>query len=73
MVKNKETFHDWNVITVSKFSYPRPSPIEFQIKAKNLLGASMKANNKLKKSDSLTGQKILKIYWLDPKWKEKND
>ena len=55
----KKQLHTWNVITVTKFTYPRPEQIEFQVQAKNLLGATMKANNKMKELYSMGWSRIL--------------
>ena len=65
MVKNKKKEHRWNVICVKKFTYPMPNPVEFWVESKNHFGASMKANNKLKKMEE--GWMIKSLYWLDPK------
>ena len=66
----KKQLHTWNVITVTKFTYPRPEQIEFQVQAKNLLGATMKANNKMKELKLPDKQKIQSVYWLDPRYLE---
>jgi hypothetical protein len=63
--------HKWNVVCVKKFTYPMPNPTEFQVKSKTLLGASMKASNKLK---TMEPDWIIKsVYWLDPKSYEEKE
>lgn len=41
-----------------------PNPVEFWVSSRTILGASMKANNKLKKMED--GWIIKSLYWLDP-------
>ena len=56
--------HEWNVICVKRFDYPRPKPVEFQVFSKTQLGAAMKASNKLKNLEP--GLMISSIYRLCP-------
>jgi hypothetical protein len=58
--------HTWNVICVKKFTYPMPKPIEFRVVSKTHLGASIKANNTIKKMND--GWIIKTVYWLDPNY-----
>ncbi len=48
-----------------------PNPIEFYVESKTHFGASMKANNKLKKMED--GWIIKTVYWLDPAYYNSND
>jgi hypothetical protein len=48
-----------------------PRPTEFQVDSKTILGASMKASNKLKNMES--GWIIKSVYWLDPKSYEEKE
>ncbi len=57
--------HDWNVIVVNEYGFPRKPQEEFQVVSKSLLGAVMKANKKIKKD--YQGWKIKSVWYLDPK------
>ena len=49
-----------------------PKPIEFYVESKTHLGASIKANNQLKKMED--GWIVKRVYWLDPVgYKQKED
>tara|TARA_R110001583_G_scaffold12612_7_gene55817 strand:- start:3524 stop:3739 length:216 start_codon:yes stop_codon:yes gene_type:complete len=56
--------HEWNVIVVNEHGFPRKPQEEFQVTSKSLLGASVKAKNKIKKD--LPDWKINAIWWMDP-------
>jgi hypothetical protein len=58
--------HFWNVVCVKKFTYPMPVPIEFKVESSTHLGASIKANNRIKKMNE--GWIIKRVYWLDPNY-----
>ena len=55
---------EWNIVIVEKFDYPMPTPKEFQVKSKSVLGALMKANNIIK--DKHSGWQVRCIWRLDP-------
>jgi len=57
--------HEWNVILVEKYDFPRKAQKEFQVDAKSVRGAVMKAQNKINKD--VSGWKIKSIWRLDPK------
>jgi len=57
--------HEWNVIIVNEFGFPRKPQKEFQVFSKSLLGAAMKASQKIKKDHQ--GWKIQSMWWLNPK------
>ena len=59
--------HNWNVIIKNSYGYPMKPPIEFHVKSKTQLGASMKARSVLKKYHSKDWH-ISSVYWLDPKY-----
>ena len=60
--------HRWNAILVTQLRMPHLHR-EFNVKSKNILGAAMKANRKLKavnQEDKDNAWKLLSLYWLDP-------
>lgn len=66
-----KTEHKWYVVCVKKFDYPMPKPVYFSVDSKTHLGASIKANNKVKKMED--GWIIKSVYWLDPVCYEKKE
>tara|TARA_B100000131_G_scaffold321237_2_gene371402 strand:+ start:664 stop:864 length:201 start_codon:yes stop_codon:yes gene_type:complete len=56
--------HDWNILIVEKFSYPRKSQKEFQVSSPSALGAIMKANKIIKKEYS--GWEVKSVWYLNP-------
>ena len=57
--------HEWNVVIVEKYGFPRAPHKEFQVVSKSLLGATMKAARKIKNEHE--GWKIKSVWYLDPK------
>ena len=54
--------HPWCAIYVKSFTFPRTVPISYVFKSKTLLGASMKASNKLKELEE--GYRIQCVYLI---------
>ena len=67
-MSKKIKIHRWNAILVTQLRMPHMHR-EFNVKSKNVLGAAMKANRKLKvinQEDKDNSWKIKSLYWLDP-------
>jgi len=61
---NGKSVHEWNVIVVNEYGFPRKPAEEFQVFSKSLMGASIHAKNKIKKD--FPGWKVKSIWWMDP-------
>jgi hypothetical protein len=62
--------HEWNVVVVNEYGFPRKPHEEFQVLSKSIHGAIMKASRKLK--EDYTGWKIKSVWYLDPKRPKRN-
>ena len=63
-MKDKEEF-DWSVVAVTALDLGCTCKKEFEVRAKSLRSASIKAENKIKKEMG-AGWLVRAIWWLDP-------
>ena len=64
-MKAENSNHEWNVLIVNEFEFPRKPAEEFQVFSKSALGAAMKASKRIK--EDFPDWKIKSVWHMDPK------
>ena len=58
--------HEWTILIVDEYGSVAFSKDEFQVWAKTMRGAVIKAENKIKKDSLKQDWKIRSVWWLNP-------